>query len=188
MMQPGLAVLATLLCGAEARPPAGPATSLLDELQKLNAANKLATARPQAEALLDLIAGAAPLEIVDAQLMGTPAEGLGMYTPLLDGVAPGPELYVYAQVRNHGLRKEGGWYELYLVSDLIVLDDAGKEIGRDEGFGESRFRARAPHRDTFVNIVFKVQGLPKGGYKLRLVLHDRIGKKDAHVELPFRMP
>jgi hypothetical protein len=54
-------------------------------------------------------------------------------------------------------------------------------------FGESRFRARAAHRDTFVNIALRVHGLPAGKYRIVLVVHDEIGHKKGSVEIPFVM-
>ena len=135
-----------------------------------------------------LIADLAPLEVPDIQVLAVPPQGLGMYTPLYKGVVRSPEILIYAQVRNHGLRSVHGFYELHLVSDLVVLDAAGKELGRDEALGESRYTARAMHRDTFVLIAVRTQGLPAGKYRIRLILHDRISKKRAQAETPFVIP
>jgi hypothetical protein len=130
----------------------------------------------------------APLEVTDGQALAAPAEGLGIYKPLEGGVVRASELFLYAQVANHGLRAVEGGYELHLVSDLIVLTEDGTEIARDSGFGESRFTAKAPHRDTFVNVALKVTGLPKGKYRIKLVIHDKVSEKVGSTEIPFAMP
>jgi hypothetical protein len=134
------------------------------------------------------IAKQAPLEVIDGRALAAPADGLGIYHELPDGLVRGDELYLYAQVRGHALRKIEAWHELHLVSDLIVLDAKGRELARDMAFGESRFRARAVHRDTFVNIALRVRGLPAGKYRVVLVVHDVIGHKEGSVEIPFVMP
>lgn len=134
------------------------------------------------------VATHAPLEIVDIQVLGQLPEGLGLYTPLFAGEVRGEEIFIYAQVRNHGIRTVAGRSELHLVSDLVILDGAGKELARDEAFGESRFNARAVHRDTFVLIGLRTKGLGKGAYEARIVLHDEISKKVTRAAVKFRIP
>ena len=131
----------------------------------------------------------APLEVLDGQALSTPPAGLGLYDPLPNGVVRSEEIYLYAQVRNHTRRSlPGGWYELHLVSDLVMLDASGNEIARDTAFGESRFTARAEHRDTFIAIALRVKGLPAGAYRVRLVVHDEPSGRVGQTEIPFSMP
>ena len=139
---------------------------------------------------LDRAAAAlAPLEVFDGQALSSPAEGLGIYDPLPNGITRNEEIYLYAQVQNHTVRPlPGGWLELHLVSDLIILDANGAELARDMAFGESRFSARAIHRDTFVNIALRVKGLPSGNYRARLVVRDLPTGRVGQVEIPFIMP
>ena len=135
---------------------------------------------------IEMLAGIrAPLELVDVAILNAPAEGLGLYSPAFKGEVRGDELYLYAQVRNHGVREVHGFFELHLVSDIVILDGKGKEIARDEGFGESRFSSRVPHRDTFVMIALRVKGLSAGNYRIRLKLHDKVGKKESQRDVPF---
>src|SRR5438045_2327555 len=82
------------------------------------AAGRWAEAATVARRLEAAAAAKAPLAIPDIELLASPPEGLGMYTPLEGGVARGKEIYLYAQVENHGLREAGGFYELDLVSEL----------------------------------------------------------------------
>jgi hypothetical protein len=132
---------------------------------------------------------AAPLEVFDGQALSAPPEGLGIFDPLPSGIARNEEIFLYAQVRNHTPRPlAGGWFELHLVSDLIVLDADGNELARDMAFGESKFTARAEHRDTFVAIALRVKGLPKGSYRVRLVVHDQASGRAGQVEISFSMP
>jgi hypothetical protein len=131
----------------------------------------------------------APLEVFDGQALATPPEGLGIYDPLPNGVVRSEELFFYAQVRNHTVRTlPGGWHELHLVTDLVVIDAEGAEVARDMAFGESRFTARAVHRDTFVVIALRVKGLPAGRYRVRLVVHDQVSARKGEVEIPFTQP
>ncbi|MBI5507795.1 MAG: hypothetical protein HY903_03470 [Deltaproteobacteria bacterium] len=135
------------------------------------------------------VAVRAPLEVFDGRALIAPAFGLGMYDPVQGGVVRGDELFLYAQVRNHTTRAlAGGWYEVQLESDLIVLDAAGAELARDIGFGESRFTARAVHRDTFVNVALRTKGLATGSYRVRLVVHDKATSRTGEVEIPFAIP
>jgi hypothetical protein len=156
--------------------------------EKQAAAGKWGDAAATARALEATAAAKAPLEVVDVQLLGAPPEGLGMYTPLPDARARGPEVYLYAQVRNHGLRETHGFFELHLVSELVIYDASGAELARDTNFGESRFTARVPHRDTFVVIALRPAGLPSGEYRVQLVLHDEIGKKSGKGETRLVVP
>lgn len=134
------------------------------------------------------LAEKAPLKISDAQVLLEPADGLGMYKKAPNGVVHQNEVYLYAQVQNHCLKKTPKGFELYLVSDLIVFDSQGNELVRDVGFGTSRFEAAVPHRDTFVNIAVRATGLPQGKYRVRLLIHDRIGNKKDHADVWFEVP
>lgn len=163
-------------------------TAEVDLLEKQVTAGDWAAAARTARAVERLAATRAPLEIVDVQTLSSPPEGLGMYTALFGGKVQSGELVVYAQVRNHALRERAGFYEIHLVSDLAVLDASGAVLAEDVGFGESRFNSRAQHRDTFVVIAMGTKGLPRGKYRLRIVLHDRIGKKSTQAEVPFEIP
>jgi len=141
-----------------------------------------------ARALESAVAQKAPLEIVDLEVMTDAPDALGIYTVPFHNEIRGDSLYVYAQVRNHGIEERAGFYYLHLVSDLVVLDAKGHELARDEALGESYFGARAPHRDTLVVIALRTKGLAPGEYRLRLILHDRIAKKEASREVTFRIP
>lgn len=154
-------------------------------LEKLVEAERWTDAAKLSRQIDARIAKDAPLEVFDGRALAAPAQGLGIYHELPDGVVRGDDLYVYAQIRGHSLREIEAWHELHLVSDLVVLDAEGGELARDTAFGESKFRSRAAHRDTFVNIAVRVHGLPGGKYRIRLVVHDRIGGKDGSVEIPF---
>lgn len=170
---------------------AGPQTSLeqgtlrLTELIKKQAWSDAAL---QARELEAAVAARAPLGVSSGRLLTRPAEGLGIYEEAKGGLVRGEEMFFYAEVRHYGLRPVDKRFLLHLRSDIIVLDEAGQELARDEGFGESRFTARARHRDTFVNIAVRATGLPRGKYRMRLVIHDKIGGKRGQVEIPFGIP
>ena len=134
------------------------------------------------------LAEKAPLEVLDGRLLREPAAGLGIYSEVRGGRVAGPEIFLYAHVRNHLSRRVRRGYQLHLVTDLIVLDEAGGVLATDRGFGVSRYTSRTEHRDTFVNIGVKSAGLPPGNYTMRLVIHDRIGGKVGEVEIPVVMP
>ncbi|MEE8409291.1 MAG: hypothetical protein V3T05_06785 [Myxococcota bacterium] len=160
----------------------------IERLPDLIKAGRWTEASALARSIEARIANLAPLEVLDGQALREPALGLGIYERLDGGVVHREELFLYAQIRNHGLQAKKNGFELVLVSDLIILDATGKELARDEGFGQSRFTARAEHRDTFVNIALRVKGLPSGKYTARLVVHDRIKGSSGRIEIPFAMP
>jgi hypothetical protein len=147
--------------------------------------NKWAAAVQTLRDMESIISKHAPLEIIDGAILMQPASGLGLYKPVFKGEVKGDELFLYAQVRHHGIRRVHDHFELHLVSDIIVLDKQGKEIARDEGFGESRFSARVPHRDTFVMVALRVKGLAAGRYTVRLVLKDKVANKSTQRDFPF---
>ena len=92
----------------------------------------------------------AHLEVFHGKVLESPPEGLGMYKEAPGGVVKGKEIFLYAQVRNHGVRQKNKKYEIHLVSDLLVLDAQGAELARDEAFGKSHFFADVAHEQTFV--------------------------------------
>jgi len=139
-------------------------------------------------ALESELAQKAALEVADGRLLRAPAAAFGVYEPAPGNIVAGKEIYLYATVRNFGSRSlPDGTYELHLVSDLVILDAVGAELARDTGFGESRFAAHTPHRDTFVNIAVAAKGLPPGDYRARLVIHDRVLGKQGEVEVPLHV-
>ena len=131
------------------------------------------------------IAAKAPLIVVDGHVLYEPPQGYGLYNAAADGVPTNDELILYAEVHEHGLRQTTNGFELYLTSDLIVLDSEGHELARDENFGEQRFTAKAANRDTFVTAAVSTKGLPTGRYVARWVIHDRVGEKVATTDIPF---
>lgn len=133
------------------------------------------------------IASKAPLLVVDHQVLSAPPRDFGMYVPLV-GEVRGSEVILYAQVRNHGLRTVHGHHELHLVTDLVFLDEQGRELRRFNSYGESRYSTRFPHRDTMVVVALNARGLGSGTFRVRLVIHDRIAKKEASVDFAFAVP
>jgi hypothetical protein len=131
------------------------------------------------------IAAKAPLVVSDGHVLYDPPQGLGLYNAAADNTPKTDELILYAEVHEHGLRETANGFELYLTSDLIVYDSDNHELARDEGFGEQRFTAKAPHRDTFVTAAVSTKGLPSGRYVAKWVIHDKIGQKVATAVIPF---
>ena len=158
------------------------------ELQELVAKGDWGRAHHSATDLERQLAKKAPLEVLDGQLLAGPAAGLGIYEPAANAQIRGEDIYLYAHVRNQVSRKSARGYELFLETDLLVLDRKGEVLAEDRGFGVSRFHSRSEHRDTFVNIGVKSKGLPPGDYIFRLIIHDRFGGKEGSVEIPVVMP
>ncbi|OGQ85897.1 MAG: hypothetical protein A2289_24825 [Deltaproteobacteria bacterium RIFOXYA12_FULL_58_15] len=182
-------MLAAFLFAVTVSVPAGlPET--INELSKLVAQEKWDKAAEWVRLIETRVSERAALEVIDGQVLVKPPAGLGIYERAGGGVVRGDEVYLYAQVRNHQVRQLGEGFELHLVTDLIIYDaDAENvEIARDSGYGESRFVARTPHRDTFVVIALRRKGLPSGAYVVRLVVHDRIGKNRGNIDIPFKIP
>ncbi len=173
-----IVLLIPLLCSQSAY---ANTTQTLEAIKKATKQKDFLTALERTRELETELAARAPLEIVDLQVLPAPPQGIGMYTPLFKGElhTSKDEIYVYAHVRNHGISKIGGFYHVYLVSDLTLLNDKGEVVAEDPKFGESRYAARVPHRDTLVVIALKSKGIAKGVYTLKLTLHDYIGKKEA---------
>jgi len=170
---------------------AAPAPKLVDDIAALNtlvAQEKWAEAAELVRSIDTRVAERAPLVVSDGQALAAPPQGFGMYVPAHGGVIRHGELFLYAEVRNHGMRQTAAGFELHLVSDLVLLEASGKELARDEAFAASRFTASTPHRDTFVVIALKTRGLPAGKYKARVVIHDRVGGSHGQVEIPFKIP
>lgn len=190
-----IARLCVVVCAAlasvslTARPAqANPATTMA-AISKAAKKKDFAEAVRLARQLESQLARQAPLEIVDLQLLPNPPGGLGIYTPLFKGeLHQGlEEIYIYAHVRNQGMSTIAGFHHVHLVSDLKVMDSNGKVIADDPNFGESRFAARAPHRDTLVVVALRTKGLGQGAYSLELTLHDHIGKKKVSKKVEFRV-
>lgn len=139
--------------------------------------------------LLDMaVAQKAPLVVTDAHMLKEVPDGMGIYTAIADGVVRTDEALFYAEVHEHSVRKNGNRYEIWLVSDFVITDANGKEIAKDDNFGEQRFSAATPHRDTYLTSVLRVVGLPSGRYNVRWTIRDRIGEKAGTVTIPFVIP
>ncbi|MBC7793260.1 MAG: hypothetical protein H7Z43_06105 [Clostridia bacterium] len=164
--------------------PADP-VALAQEVVQLVAAGKWSEAAEVTRALDLAIAAKAPLRVTDAHLLKELPEGLGVYTAIQDDTVRGEEAIFYAEVHEHALKKNGSRYELYLVSDFTIIDALGKQLAKDENFGESRFTATTPHRDTFVTATLRTVGLPAGRYSVQWTIRDRIGEKAATTTIPF---
>lgn len=181
-------MLATLALSALLAQAPGGIDATLALLQKQVRAKNWDAAAQALRALEAEVTPRAALEVTDIRVLAAEPRGLGIYSVPFDDVVRTEEIFLYAQVRNHALREAHGFYEVHLSTDLAIVDAEGREIGRDENLGESRFNARAPHRDTFVVIALRTKGLPKGPYTARMTLRDRIGGKSATADVVFRIP
>lgn len=179
-----LLFLVMLAAGASAED----ADALTKRLQKEVSEGRWSSAASTTRALDALIAAKAPLVVSDGRVLKALPQGLGIYDAASDGMVRSHELILYAQVNQHVSRQTRDGFELHLSSDLIVRDAEGHELARDEGFGEQRFTARTPHRDTFVTATLNVTGLPSGRYSVRWVIHDRLGEKSANIDIAFVVP
>jgi hypothetical protein len=160
-------------------------TALASTLTKAITEGRWTDAATLATKLDRAIAAKAPLVVTSGHVLYEPPQGYGLYNAAADGVPKTDELILYAEVHEHVLRETTNGYELYLTSDLIVSDADGHELARDQHFGEQRFTAKAPHRDTFVTAALSTKGLPAGRYVVRWVIHDKVGDKVASIDIPF---
>lgn len=175
-----LSVLATVLAA-----PSGEPSALAAQLQQQIAQGKWSDATETVRLLDMAVAQKAPLVVTDAHMLKEVPEGMGVYTAISDSIVRTDDALFYAEVHAHGIRKNGNRYEVWLVSDFSISDASGKEIAKDDNFGEQRFSAATPHRDTYLTSVLRVVGLPAGRYNLRWTIRDRIGEKAGTVNIPF---
>lgn len=115
-------------------------------------------------------------------------KGYGEYTPLsAPKVRSDGEILFYYEPVNYFTNREGGIYEIWLLQDVVVLDEKGKEVFRQGGTMEVHLRRRSPLLDLYAVNRLTLKGLRPGRYTFRLVLHDKLKGESASFDHPFEV-
>jgi hypothetical protein len=128
----------------------------------------------------------APLSVRNATFVDAPPEGPGQYEPrdgiVFESIDP---ILLYFEPVGYTVVKQGEKYKYALSSDFAVVDDNGKEIGRQKDVGRSEATSRMFNMELMMLLTINLKGLPSGKYKLVVTLKDLNSDKTTTFEMPF---
>lgn len=176
-------VLALLLAGAAAAPPALPA--LLEQARQALARQDQAEVVRLLHLALAEARQRAPLEVSALTVVAADPTGLGMFQPAPGGRVEGGTLRLYAEVRNFGLRQAAGSFQVDLAIDAAFFYEDGERIALKQDIGRHSFTAATAHEVTFVAVELKTRGLPAQAYQVELGVRDLVSGKRGAARAPF---
>lgn len=128
----------------------------------------------------------APLTVRNAYFVESAPEGPGQYKPregeVFESIDP---ILLYFEPVGYTVVKQGEEYKYALSSDFAVLDDQGKELGRQENVGRSEATSRMFNMELMMLLTINLKGLPQGKYRLVVTLKDLNSDKTTTFEKPF---
>jgi len=99
----------------------------------------------------------------------------------------GAQTVIYAEIGNFTLNKNGEFFNLDLVVDVMIQDAEGEELMGQEGViaFDSAFKSEV--HDLFFTIDLPFEGWPPGIYNVRLTINDNFADETVYVDLPVEI-
>jgi hypothetical protein len=193
-------VVVVVVCCFAAVVVAGPSGTALKDIGATLARAEAALPKREWPALIAALAEGlrlardeAPLVVSRAVVVDGPHVGLGVYTPVTDGVARDRRLRLYVEVENLVSRPlPDGRSELSLDVTghftAIASDGAQESLGK-KSLGTQQVQTWRPLGvHSFGVDVALGHDAPAGGYVVDVEVADRIGGKSARLAVPFKLP
>ena len=102
-------------------------------------------------------------------------------------VKSGERLLVYLEPVNYYINKNSGKYEIYLIEDMLVLNDKGDILWGKEGAVKYNYTSDNPVLDLFIANAIDIKGLVPGRYTFKAVITDKLKSQNASTILPFEV-
>jgi len=187
---PAVAKFVVVLLIALAAAGSAAAQTLADkskEAERLVAEGKFADALAALDEASRLVWEQAPLSCRRILWVAEKAPGFGNYNPREGNTfSSGESMLVYAEPIGFGWSKSGEIWHAELAADIVIRAKDGSEIYRQKDFAQLPVASRARIREFFVNLTYKLSGIPKGEYFVDTVLRDtNTADKQATCTLPF---
>jgi hypothetical protein len=91
----------------------------------------------------------------------------------------GEPIYIACQLLGYKLRKAGEAYAIDVVTDFLVLDEAGKVLGGVQEFGKFNLVSVIPTTDFRLDLTYTLTDAPAGVYQLQTVINDKNSNKST---------
>ncbi len=112
----------------------------------------------------------------------------GRYTPYPSAqVKAGSSVHFYYEPENLYTEMTEGLYILEFTQDLLLESTDGAVLIDAPELLEFRYESASPVLDVFAHNTLNLQGLEAGRYVLTMVMHDKLGDKEAKTEYAFEI-
>lgn len=184
-------IFAALLASTLLATPAALAGELADaaaQADDLAAAGNYVEAMQALESAQDKLWAAAPLMFRRALFTAGEPVGYGVYD-LREGSTfkRSEPLIIYSEPMGYGYGRDGSLFVISIDLDFVIKDPQGKEVAKQENFGNLNFRSRFPNKEFMAKVNYDFSGLPAGGYAVTTVFKDKNSGKTAEFTLPFKL-
>jgi len=173
--------LAMLSFASEEKDYINRALKLIDEEKYNEAVEEL-------EKALAIVRSKANLEFVNITFTDEEAWGFGIYNSRKNAIfTQGETFFIYGELKNFSTKEiEKSLYEIYIKSDLFVLDQDDNVVFGQIDFGEFRVTSHRKSSELMFNtFVEQIDHFPIGNWKFRLVLKDVFSQKTTEVTIDF---
>ncbi len=114
--------------------------------------------------------------------------GYGSYVELdPPKVKSGDRLLVYLEPANYYINKNNSKYEIYLIEDMLVLNDKGDILWGKEGAVKYNYSSDNPVLDLFIANAIDIKGLVPGRYIFKAEVSDKLKSQKASAILSFEV-
>jgi len=114
--------------------------------------------------------------------------GYGSYVELdPPKVKSGDRLLVYLEPANYYINKNNSKYEIYLIEDMLVLNDKGDILWGKEGAVKYNYSSDNPVLDLFIANAIDIKGLVPGRYIFKAEVSDKLKSQKASGILSFEV-
>jgi len=112
----------------------------------------------------------------------------GRYAPYPSTqVEAGSSVHFYYLPETLSTERSEGLYILEFTQDLLLESTDGTVLIDAPELLEFRYESASPVLDVFAHNTLNLQGLEAGRYVLIMVMHDKLGDKEARTEYPFEI-
>jgi len=91
----------------------------------------------------------------------------------------GEKIYIACQLLGYKMKKAGDAYAIDVVTDFLVLDEAGKVLGGVQEFGTFSLVSFIPTTDFRLDLTYTLTDAPAGVYQLQTVINDKNSNKST---------
>jgi hypothetical protein len=91
----------------------------------------------------------------------------------------GEKIYIACQLLGYKMKKAGDAYSIDVVTDFLVLDEAGKVLGGVQEFGKFSLVSFIPTTDFRLDLTYTLTDAPAGVYQLQTVINDKNSNKST---------
>jgi len=113
--------------------------------------------------------------------------GFGQYVSAGSStITAGKKALFYYEPVNVFTNRRGGTYQIWYTQDIVLCDDAGKELFRRDELLTFNYQTLSPVLDMYATNSIDMN-IPPGTYIYRIILHDKLKNADSTYDFALKV-